>query len=591
MSTRKTSIIILTYNKLEYTQMCIESIRKYTSPKSYEIIVVDNNSTDGTREWLAEQTSILTIFNEENSGFPKGCNQGIEIASGASILLLNNDVLVTENWLDLLNDCLFSSEDIGAVGPISNSAYGDQEIEVSYSDFDEMWNFANQYNRTSEPLWKQRLKLIGFCMLIKREALEKVGLLDELFSPGLCEDSDYSFRLTNKGYKLMLCKNVFIHHFGSTSFNEMAEKYKQLWERNRQKFQDKWGFHTAHHTQPREDIIKLFDPNDRQRNINVLDIGCACGATLLEIKNQYPLSNLYGIEKNESAAQIASNFAEVLVGNVEEQWNYQDNYFDYIILGDVLQQVIDPQSVLVKIKSSLKNNGTIIVSIPNASHYANIYNLLKDEWSLQGNSSVGQNNLHLFTKRNITELLDPHFENIRVHSTQTVLGVNEEAFVKRLDNVLNLNLSESYKIQTYIIVANKQDLLEYNNILLGLYNDSDNEDLILKLVELMHQKTINTDDIIMKVDKYEDIDKQDFYNTLTRIFYKHQLLEDIIPLLNASLAIDNKHTDTLFNFAAFLNNMEAYTEAMFFIDLIEEQDEEVLELKKVIQNNLNNGML
>lgn len=588
MSTRKTSIIILTYNKLEYTQMCIESIRKYTSPKSHEIIVVDNASTDGTREWLAEQTSILTIFNEENSGFPKGCNQGIEVASGDSVLLLNNDVLVTENWLDLLNDCLFSSEDIGAVGPVSNSAYGDQEIEMSYSNLDQMWNFANQYNRTSEPIWKQRLKLIGFCMLIKREALEKVGLLDELFSPGLCEDSDYSFRLTKNGYKLMLCENVFIHHFGSTSFNEMAEKYKQLWERNRQKFQDKWGFHTAHHTQPREDIIKLFDPNDRQRNINVLDIGCACGATLLEIKNKYPLSNLYGIEKNESAAQIASNFAEVLVGDVEKQWNYQDNYFDYIILGDVLQQVIDPQSVLVKIKSSLKNNGTIIVSIPNASHYANIYNLLKDEWSLEGNSSVGQNNLHLFTKRNITELLDPNFENIRVHSIQTVLGVNEEAFVKRLDNVLNLNLSESYKIQTYIIVANKQDLLEYNDILLGLYNDSDNKDLILQLVELMHQKTINTDDIIMKVDKYEDIDKQDFYNTLTRIFYKHQLLEDIIPLLNASLAIDNKHTDTLFNFAAFLNNMEAYTEAMFFIDLIEEKDEEVLELKEVIRENINN---
>lgn len=293
----KTSIVILTYNKLDYTQACIESIRKYTKKGIYQLIVVDNLSTDGTREWLAEQTDILTIFNNENVGFPKGCNQGIEVATGDDILLLNNDVLVTENWLELMKDCLYSSEKIGAVGPVTNSAYGDQEIPFSYSTLDEMWSFSNNYNLTTMPDWEQKLKLIGFCMLIKREVIDQVGLLDEMFSPGMCEDSDYSFRIIKAGYQLFLCRNVFIHHFGSTSFGDMPEKRQQLWNHNREKFEEKWGFHTAQHTQAREDLVGQIDERDSQKNIRVLDIGCACGASLLKIMHHYPNAEVYGVEK------------------------------------------------------------------------------------------------------------------------------------------------------------------------------------------------------------------------------------------------------------------------------------------------------
>ena len=104
----KTSIIILTRNKFEYTKLCIESVRKYTQKDAYELIVVDNYSTDETREWLKEQVDVKVIYNSENVGFPKGCNQGIAIAEGENILLLNNDVIVTENWLDNLIMALYS---------------------------------------------------------------------------------------------------------------------------------------------------------------------------------------------------------------------------------------------------------------------------------------------------------------------------------------------------------------------------------------------------------------------------------------------------------------------------------------------------
>ncbi len=101
----KTSIVILTYNKLEYTKLCIDSIRKYTKSGTYEIVVVDNNSTDDTREWLKEQKDIKVILNDENLGFPGGCNVGINAAEKENdILLLNNDTIVTPRWLENLKN-------------------------------------------------------------------------------------------------------------------------------------------------------------------------------------------------------------------------------------------------------------------------------------------------------------------------------------------------------------------------------------------------------------------------------------------------------------------------------------------------------
>ncbi|QJW48674.1 glycosyltransferase family 2 protein [bacterium BFN5] len=128
-----TSIVMLTYNKLAHTQTCIDSIREFTPADSYELIVVDNHSTDGTIEWLQQQADIRTIFNSTNQGFPKGCNQGIEMAKGDSILLLNNDTIVTQNWLSNLTTCLFSSSDIGAVGALTNNCSYSQAIPAIYA--------------------------------------------------------------------------------------------------------------------------------------------------------------------------------------------------------------------------------------------------------------------------------------------------------------------------------------------------------------------------------------------------------------------------------------------------------------------------
>jgi GT2 family glycosyltransferase len=148
-----TSIVILTHNQLALTQACIQSIRRYTPPSPYELIVVDNASTDGTIDWLKEQPDVRLIANSGNAGFTRGCNQGMRHATGDRLLLLNNDTVVTPRWLEQLTACLESDERIGAVGPVTDNASYFTAVQVSYRDREEMLAFAEAYNRSDASRW------------------------------------------------------------------------------------------------------------------------------------------------------------------------------------------------------------------------------------------------------------------------------------------------------------------------------------------------------------------------------------------------------------------------------------------------------
>lgn len=362
---RKTSIIILTYNNLEYSKFCIESIRKYTKKETYKIIVVDNNSTDGTVEWLKEQNDLKLVLNKENLGFPKGCNQGIEVAENCSdILLLNNDTIVTPNWLKNLTKCLYSSQDIGAVGAVTNSCSNYQVITANYNNINEIIDFAKKNNISNPLKWEERLRLVGFCLLIKNEVVKKVGLLDEIYTPGNFEDDDYSFRIRKVGYRMILCKDTYIYHFGSASFGKDSNKYNNILNINREKFKNKWGFDPYYITEIKKDITELIK-NDNDENINILQIGCAGGGTLLDIKNSIPSAQLYGIEFIEQVVTNVSHFANIQIGNLNKLKVFQKNYFHIIFITQLLENEKDIISILEYLENYLKNDGKIYIYVSN----------------------------------------------------------------------------------------------------------------------------------------------------------------------------------------------------------------------------------
>ena len=160
-----TSIVILSYNTKEYLQQCIASIRRYTEADSYEMIVVDNASTDGSAEWLREEQArsadLQVLFNRENAGFPKGCNQGMAAARGQEILLLNSDTIVTPRYLEQMCTALYADEHNGAVSCAANHISNFQQVETDgYTDLAGLERFAEGYNHIDPSKWERRTMLV-----------------------------------------------------------------------------------------------------------------------------------------------------------------------------------------------------------------------------------------------------------------------------------------------------------------------------------------------------------------------------------------------------------------------------------------------
>ena len=365
----KVSIIILSYNTMEITKLCLDSIRRFTEPGSYEIIVIDNASSDGSVEYLQTLPDIKLIQNNENKGFPGGCNQGISAAEkGNDILLLNSDTIVTPRWLRQLRTALYSDAKIGAVSCVTNCCSNRQQISVSYTSTAELAQFAENYNRTDEKKWIPFFRLVGFCMLIKRTVVDKIGCLDEAFSPGNYEDDDYSFRIRQAGYKLLLCQDTFIHHFGSASFTKhlsaeelkaKSERYNRLLQRNQQIFFNKWQISGTSCAIDR--LITEKMPDNLRVDANILHIGCGCGTGLYWLKEKFPTANISGIAYTEAEARIAGwGFKTEFCSNIAEKvFDLLQEDYDLIIVSDLERQVQNIEGFLERLLHFVRIGGAV----------------------------------------------------------------------------------------------------------------------------------------------------------------------------------------------------------------------------------------
>ena len=254
-----TSIIVPCCNQVEFTRLCVQALFRHTRPP-WELIVVDNGSTDGTGDYLAgvrdaASVPVTIVKNGRNRGFPAAINQGLELAQGESLVLLNNDAVVTEGWLDQLlalgsirketsQGDAESESVIGLVGPMSNYAAPPQLVEaVPYRDLDEMHAFARRWRDEHRGQWFTAGKLSGFCVLVKRAVFDAIGGLDERFGLGFFDDDDLAERARRAGFALAVAHDLFVHHFGSRTFAGNGIDAETLLEENARRFAEKWGDH------------------------------------------------------------------------------------------------------------------------------------------------------------------------------------------------------------------------------------------------------------------------------------------------------------------------------------------------------------
>ncbi len=247
----RVSVVVVTYNNLELTKACLASIDAHSYYGNLEVIVVDNASSDGTREYLAEWVSGASdrkiIANEQNKGFAAANNQGLATATGDYLVLLNNDTFVTPGWIRTLARHLERNRTIGLIGPVTNNIGNEAKIDISYGNMDEMLTESAKYTRRHIGQLYPLRTAAFFCVMMPRAVYESVGGLDESFGRGFFEDDDYCRRIEQVGLRIVCAEDVFVHHHLSASFSKIKQQERDdLFCANKAIYEAKWGRWLAH---------------------------------------------------------------------------------------------------------------------------------------------------------------------------------------------------------------------------------------------------------------------------------------------------------------------------------------------------------
>ena len=238
---KKISVIIPVYNAPGELKACVESLKR-TACGLYELIIVDNASGPETRRYISGLRGAIRIRNSSNRGFAAAVNQGIKASSGRYLTLVNSDIVFFDGGLQGLAACLDYDPGVGAAGPFTNRTVGQQLMHAPGAEGEdpkaiEMLSQAVRLRFDGEG--QEVHRLMGFCLMFRREAYESVGLLDERFKVGCYEDIDYSMRLRQAGWKLKIAREVLVWHRDHSSFKHDAH-FLECVRRNKKVFIDKW---------------------------------------------------------------------------------------------------------------------------------------------------------------------------------------------------------------------------------------------------------------------------------------------------------------------------------------------------------------
>ncbi len=245
------TIIVVNWNTRELLRKCLDSIETTVRCLSYEIIVVDNASTDGSADMLQQKfPTVMRIENRENRGFGAANNQALRIMTGRYALLLNSDAVLTENAVSELFDCMEKHPDAAmACGQLLNF---DGSRQNSIAAFPTLLTLMTNTSLL-EYLFPRRFPSkryrhlgvvevdsgIGACLLVRKEAIDAVGMFDERYH-FFFEETDWAYQMRRAGWKVLHVPTAFIYHLQGQSIGRNVCS-RIAFYRSRYQFFRKWG--------------------------------------------------------------------------------------------------------------------------------------------------------------------------------------------------------------------------------------------------------------------------------------------------------------------------------------------------------------